>query len=186
MTGFFVSLLWLLAMAAAALHLRDGGRSLGNGVRIAGAAVVVLPLALWLSPQPNWIGVLLAGGAILRVITGPLPRAGGLLAGASAALGAALLLASGVSPLIAIPMTAAGIVAAFLLGGRTREGALVVVAVLMVPVGLVNDLAYGWRSAMALAGGQAEPAAVAAPSWAMALTITALLAGVMKGLWFKR
>src|SRR5690606_485867 len=81
-----VSALWLLGMLAAAAHARDAGLTEGNGWRMAVAFIVAVPLALWLTPQPNWIAVLLALGAFWRLIAGPMGRVGGVLAGASAAL----------------------------------------------------------------------------------------------------
>lgn len=192
MISLSVSFLWLLALAAAAVHAQDGGRTLGNGLRMAVAFALVLPAALWLSPQPNWIGVLLALGVFWRLITGSLPRVGGVLGGASAALATALQIAAGAVPWLAVGLTVVALVCAFAWGGnrdggmRRREALLVGIAILLPPVALLGDILFGWQSAAVLGQGAADLSAPAPPAWAIAVLGLALLAGLLKGLWVRR
>ncbi len=187
-----VSALWLLGMLAAAAHAQDAGRTQANGWRMAIAFVVVAPLAMWLTPQPNWIAVLLALGAFWRLIAGPMGRVGGLLAGASAALVAALQIAGGVAYWLALPVTVFGLALAFAWSGggtqyRRWEWVLVAVAILLPPVGLANDIIYGWQSATVLNQQAVESAeAVTTPGWAIAIVGAALLVGLVKGIWIRR
>jgi hypothetical protein len=192
MVSLSVSFLWLLALAAAAVHAQDGRRTLGNGLRMAAAFVLVTPAALWLSPQPNWIGVLMALGVFWRLIAGPLPRIGGVLGGASAALAAALQIAAGAAPWLAIGLTIVALGGAFWWGGnrdsgmRRREALLVGIAILLPPVALLGDILFGWQSAAVLGQGAVDLSASAPPAWAIAVLALALLAGLMKGLWVRR
>lgn len=187
-----VSALWLLGMLAAAAHAQDAGRERANGWRMAIAFVVVVPLAMWLAPQPNWVAVLLALGAFWRLIAGPMGRVGGLLAGASAALVASLQIAGGIAYWLALPVTVFGLALAFVWsGGDTRfrrwEWILVAVAILLPPVGLVNDIIYGWQSAAVLNQQAVESTeAVTTPGWAIAIVGAALLAGLVRGIWIRR
>lgn len=186
------SVLWLLAMLAATVHLQDAGRSPGNGLRAAATFGLILPLASWLSPQPNWVAVLLALAAFWRLIAGPLPRIGGALAGASAGLAAALQIAGGVPWWLAAPVTGLGLACAFAWGGslasssRPRESVLVAVALAMPPVGLAGDLVFGWQSATMLGRDGVDVAAPAPPTWAIGVIGLALLAGLAKGFWVRR
>lgn len=191
MVSLSVSLLWLLAMLAAAVHVQDAGRTVGNALRAGLAFIVVLPFASWFSPQPNWVGVLIALGAFWRLIAGPLPRVGGLLAGASVGLAAALQIEGGIAPWLAASVTALGLACGFLWGGKPvvggpREGVLVAVAIATPPVGLLNDLLFGWHSATMLSRDGIEVAAPAPPAWAIGITGLALAAGLLRGLWVKR
>jgi hypothetical protein len=185
-----VSALWLLGMLAAAAHAQDAGRTGANGWRIAIAFVAVVPLAIWLTPQPNWIAVLLALGAFWRLIAGPMARVGGFLAGASAALVAALQIAGGVAFWLAVPVTALGLVLVFAWSCNNRfrrwEWVLVAVAIVIPPVGLANDIIYGWQSATVLNQAAVKTGAVAPPAWAIAIVGAALLAGLMRGIWIRR
>lgn len=186
-----VSALWLLGMLAAAAHAQDAGRTQANGWRMAIAFVAVVPLAMWLTPQPNWIAVLLAAGAFWRLIAGPMPRVGGLLAGTSAALVAALQIAGGVAYELVLPVTALGLALAFVWsGGKLRfkrwEWVLVVVAIVIPPAGLVNDLIYGWQSATVLNQEAVDTAAISPPAWTITIVGAALLAGLVRGVWIRR
>lgn len=186
-----VSALWLLGMLAAAAHAQDAGRTLANGGRMAVAFIVIVPLALWLTPQPNWIAVLLALGAFWRLIAGPMGRVGGVLSGASAALVAALQIAGGVTYWLALPVTALGLALAFTWSGddsrfRRWEWVLVAVAIVIPPVGLANDIIFGWQSATVLNQQAVETGAVTPPAWAIAIVGAALLAGLVRGIWIRR
>jgi hypothetical protein len=197
-----VSSLWLLGMLAAAAHAQDAGRTGGNALRIALAFAAVPPLALWLAPQPNWVGVLVATGAFWRLINGPMPRVGGWLAGASAGLVAALQIAGGIGLELALAVTALALVCAFPWWGaaqpRRWEWLLVGVAVLVPPIGLASDIVYGWQSAAVLSREQASSGtgaglgpglgaeAIVPPAWALAIMGAALLAGLARGIWIRR
>ena len=122
MLSIAVSLIWLLALIAAAMHLRDGGRTPSSALWAAIGFALIMQCALWLSPQPNWIAVLVAIGAIWRVIADGGPRRGPLLAGASAGLAAALVATAGIAPWIAASLTGAALVAAFALQARSGQG----------------------------------------------------------------
>lgn len=190
MLSFTVAAIWLLAMLAAAAHLPDSRRrSMSLGVAVT-AFVAVLPAAIWLSPQPNWIGILIGLGTSWRLIAGPLPRAGSVLAGSSAALAAALQVSGGISAWLAISVAAAALLAAFAWAGRSRDRTMrelmLVVAALGAPLaGLVGDLLFGWQSASMLNRGIAV-ASPAPPTWAVAIVGLALMAGLLRGYWIKR
>ena len=150
------TLIWVLALIAAAIHLRDGGRTVRSALWAAVGFALALPVALWLAPQPNWIAVLVTIGAIWRLIAGGGSRSGPLLAGISAGLAAALVATAGIETATAVGLTAAALVAAFVLQpGRgiasPRDEHLLVAAVLILPVaGLSGDIVYGWQSAAML------------------------------------
>jgi len=192
MIALSVSVIWLFAMLAATAHLRDASRDARNGIAAAVAFAVVAPLAVWLSPQPNWVGVLLGIGASWRLIAGPLPRFGSLIAGGSAALAAALQIGAGVSPWLALGVTAAALAIAFLWrpGPATHDGSREVVLVLTalgLPLaGLASDLLFGWVSASMLNVNVSQPVAPAPPEWTLAVVGVAIVAGLIKGVWIKR
>lgn len=182
-----VSLIWLLAMLACAAHCRDGGRTVRAALAGAAAFAASLTLADWLSPQPNWIAVLIAIGAGWRVIVGPSARIAPILAGASAGLAAALAIAAGISAWAAVALTGVALAAAFAAQGKggapdTRhERVLVLVALAMPPAGLAADFLYGWQSAAMLGRDAIEVAAPSPPVWALAVVGLALLAGIANG-----
>jgi hypothetical protein len=185
-----VSLLWLLALLASAVHVRDGGRTRANALRVLVAFGLVVLVAGWFSPQPNWVAVLLALGAVWRLIVGPMARAGGVLAGASAGLAAALQVAGGVALWLAVAVRAVALGLAFLSAGKAARGGvpgkvLVAVALAIPPVGLANDLLFGWHSATMLrdAGKIATPVP---PAWALGIVGLALAAGLLRGIWIRR
>jgi hypothetical protein len=187
-----VSALWLLAMLAAAAHVQDSGRTPGNAVAAAVAFALALAAALWLSPQPNWIAVLLALGVFWRLIAGPLPRVGATLGGASAGLVAALQVAGGVPLWLAAGVTFAALACGFAWGGsarggiRRRESVLVAVALLVLPLGLLADLVFGWQSATVLGHGASDLIAPMPPIWTIVILGAALLMGLVKGFWVRR
>ncbi|QKS01194.1 hypothetical protein F9288_17335 [Sphingomonas sp. CL5.1] len=188
-----VSLIWLLAMLAAAAHMA-AARPAPAGPALAVAAYMLL---LWpaclVTPQPNWVGVLIGIAAFWRLIAGPMPRAGPLIAGACAALAAALQVAGGLDYRVAgalglVALLGAGLAPARAPGGRVafREHVLVVAALAAPAFGLAGDAAYGWRSATMLNRAAGPPHALAPPLWALAILALALAAGVIKGFWIRR
>ncbi len=190
--SFSVSILWLLAMLAAAAHVQDSGRTPGNAVAATAAFVLTLAAALWLSPQPNWVGVLLALGVFWRLIAGPLPRVGAALGGASAGLVAALQVAGGVALWLAAAVTFVGLACGFAWGGserggvKQRESVLVAVALVVLPFGLMADLVFGWQSATVLGHGASDLIAPMPPIWTIIILGAALLLGLVKGFWVRR
>jgi len=191
MLSFSVSLIWLLAMLAAAALVHDAARSARTMLPMGLAFFAILAVALWFSPQPNWVGVLIGVIAIWRLVSGSFPRAGGLLGGVCAGLAAALQVAGGVPLGIAGGLAAGALAIAAALprapAGRdmTRE-IMVIVAALAVPViGLAADLVYGWHSAAVLNHGVAVTSA-SPPGWAIGIVTLALVAGLIKGLWARR
>ncbi|KPL66892.1 hypothetical protein SZ64_01530 [Erythrobacter sp. SG61-1L] len=187
-----VSLIWLLAMLAAAVCLQDSGRSLRSAVAAALAFAAVLAVALQFNPQPNWIGVLVGVAAGWRLISGPLPRTGSLVAGACAGLAAALQIGGGVDLLPAAAVTGGALTIAFLLArpgrgnGQLRGHALILAALGAPLAGLIGDLLYGWQSATVLSQDAAQSAAPAPPAWAIAIVGLALGAGLLRGMWIRR
>lgn len=188
-----VSLIWLLAVIAAAIHARDCPRRLAGAFWALGAFIVTLALAMMLSPQPNWIGVLVGVGAFWRLIAGPLPRAGPLLGGASAALAAALAIAGGVSLWLSGPLTLAAFALALGLRGersaariRELEIVLVVTALGAPALGLASDLVFGWHSATMLKRDAIAVIASAPPAWTLAIVGFAIVAGLLRGIWIRR
>ncbi len=191
MLSFSVSLMWLLAMLAAAALVHDSARSMRALLPMGLAFIAVLAVALWLSPQPNWVGVLICIIAIWRIVGGAFPRAGGLLGGVCAGLASALQVAGGVPLGLAGGLAAGALAIAAALprapDGRdmTRE-IMVIVAALAIPlIGLAADLVYGWHSAAVLNRGVAV-ASASPPGWAIGIVVLALVAGLIKGLWARR
>lgn len=188
-----VSLIWLLAMLAAAIHARDCARGPLGAAWAAGAFLATVAIAMLLSPQPNWIGVLVGIGSFWRLIAGPLPRAGLILSGVSAGLAAALVIAGGISPWLAAPLTGAVFALAFALRdapdaarARELEIALVAVALAAPALGLAGDLVFGWHSATMLNRDATAAIAPAPPPWTLAIVGFALLAGIFRGIWIRR
>lgn len=191
MLSFSVSLMWLLAMLAAAALAHDAPRSARAMLPMGLAFLAVLAVALRFSPQPNWVGVLIGIITIWRLVGGSFPRAGGLLAGMCAGLAAALQVAGGVPLWIAGGLAAGALaIAAALPRMRARRDMtreiLVVVAALATPViGLAADLVYGWHSAAVLNRG-AVVATTSPPAWAIGIVALALVAGLIRGIWARR
>ncbi|RIV85493.1 hypothetical protein D2V17_10385 [Aurantiacibacter xanthus] len=192
MLPYTIPLIWLLALLAAAIHLRDGGRTVRSALWAAAGFALVLPAALWLAPQPNWIAVLVTIGAMARLIAGGGKRSGPLLAGISAGLAASLVAAAGIEPWPAAMVTFAALLAAFgLQSGSARasprdEHLLVGVALMLPVVGLSGDLIYGWQAAGMLGEGAKAAGALEPPVWALAIVGLAIVAGLVRGLWASR
>lgn len=189
---FSVSLIWLLAMLVAAVALQDSGRSLRSALMAILAFAAALAGALQLNPQPNWIGVLVSLAASWRLIAGPLPRVGALIAGACAGLAAALQIGGGIAIWPAAAVTGGALAIAFLLArpgqgnGQLRGHALILAALGAPLAGLLGDLLYGWQSATVLSQEAAQSAAPAPPAWAIAIVGLALAAGLLRGMWIRR
>lgn len=188
-----VSLIWLLAMVAAAIHLRDGQAGLRDAIGALLAFALVTAVATLLSPQPNWVGVLVGLGAFWRLIAGPLPKVGPLLSGASAGLAAALPIGGGLPAWLAIALTGAALLAAMILrrntgqnAGRELEIILVAVALGAPLLGLGGDLVFGWTSAVMLKRDAVVSIAPAPPGWTLVIVGLALVAGALRGIWKKR
>tara|TARA_A100001391_G_scaffold130111_6_gene89477 strand:- start:37450 stop:38028 length:579 start_codon:yes stop_codon:yes gene_type:complete len=192
MLAYAIALIWFLALLAAAVHLRDGGRTLPSALWGAAGFAGGVPSALWLAPQPNWIAVLVTIGAIWRLIAGGGSRSGPLLAGVSAGLAAALVATAGIETVTAAALTAAALVAAFTMQpGRRKASArdehlLVAVALILPVVGLSGDIVYGWQSAAMLGEGGIAAAALEPPAWALAIVGLAATAGLVRGFWVSR
>jgi hypothetical protein len=180
-----VSLIWLLAVIAAAIHARDCPRRLAGAFWALGAFIVTLALAMMLSPQPNWIGVLVGVGAFWRLIAGPLPRAGPLLGGASAALAAALAIAGGVSLWLAGPLTLAAFALALGLRGERSAARIRELEIVLVVTALCAP-ALGRHSATMLQRDAIAVVAPAPPAWTLAIVGFALVAGLLRGIWIRR
>ncbi|BAV65919.1 hypothetical protein [Sphingobium cloacae] len=188
-----ISLLWLLAMLGAAAHMTPARLARADWARALAAYASAFWIATILSPQPNWIGLLIGTAAFWRLIAGPAGRSGSVVAGGSAALAAALQMAGGVPLWIAAALGLAALCAAGLARGGAGEGGvalrehvLVVVALASPAIGLAADAAYGWQSAVML-NRTVQPAAVPAPPvWAIAILVLAGAAGVIRGFWVRR
>lgn len=192
MLSFGISLIWLLAMLGAAAYARDADRKFAPGIVTAIAFVFALGAASGLSPQPNWIAVLIGGIAIWRLIAGPSQRAGPAFAGASAGMATALAIAGGVSPWLATALTAGALAAGFAMrGARRSDGhrrdALLILVALVVPlIGLAGDIVFGWHSAAMLNREAVAATMPAPPGWAIGIVAVALIAGLVRGAWIRR
>ena len=192
MISLSVSLIWLLAMLGAAAHLRDSDRTAVNALWVGAIFAVTMLLANWLSPQPNWIGVLIGIAAMWRLIAGPQPRAALAVAGASGGMAGALAMAGGIPAVPAAGVTLAALLAAVLLrekrraSGFRQEALLIPVALAAPLIGLAGDLVFGWHSASMLSGEAGALDAASPPDWAIAIVGAALLAGLVRGIWIKR
>ena len=187
-----VSSLWLFAMLAAVAYFRHVERKVAGLATALVAFGVAMADALMLAPQPNWVGVLIGLAAFWRLIAGRL-RADALLAGSGAGLVAALQVAAGLSPWLALALGLAALVAAALVawtmaqgGGAIGDIALLCAALAAPAIGLAADVAYGWHSARALNQQVVAQAAPAAPAWAIGLLLLAFAAGVIRGAWTRR
>lgn len=197
MLSLSVSLIWLLAVLAAAAQVQDVPRRALMAAGIVLAFAATLGAAMTLSPQPNWIGVLAGIGAFWRLIAGPMPRGGMGLAGGSAALAAALQIGGGISPLVAVPLAGGALMLAFLLrrpasanGRRELERVLIIAALALPIIGLAGDLMFGWHAATMLnrnvAAITTATAAPVPPAWTIAIVGFAIVAGLIRGMWIKR
>lgn len=192
MLSLSISLIWLLALLAASAHVQQGGKTVGRLVQGALAFALVLVAALFLSPQPNWIGVLVGVTAMWQLIGGPLTRMSAVLGGACAGLAAALQIAAGLSFWIAVPLAAGALLAAGTVLARStarnglRDMVLIVTALATPALGLAGDLVYGWHSAAVLNGGAVAQHDMPTPAWAVVIVALALLAGALRGIWKRR
>lgn len=182
-----VSLLWLLAMLAATAHFGPAERRVAGVASALAAFCVAMGGALLLSPQPNWVGVLIGLAAFWRLIAGR-PRGGAFLAGAGAGLVAALQMAAGLDPWLALTLACVALLAAARAawtmapgGAEVGEAVLLCVAFAAPAIGLAADIAFGWQSAAVLNQQSAAQALPGAPVWAIAIVLLALVAGVIRG-----
>jgi hypothetical protein len=188
-----VSLIWLLAMLAAAAHMAPARLAPAELARAVIAFALIFWVVPYLSPQPNWVGVLVGVAAFWRLIAGPMPRIGPVLAGSCAALAAALQVAGGIPYWLAAALGFAALLVAGLVLGRVpirriafREHVLIVSALGAPTIGLAGDVAYGWHSAAVLNRAAAPLASVSPPIWAIIILVLAVVAGAVRGLWIRR
>jgi hypothetical protein len=191
MLGFAVSVLWLLALVAGFVLFRDCGLSLRTCCAAGAALAIAFGLGIALSPQPNWIGVLVAVIAFWRLIGGAAPRSAPWLAGCCAGLAAALQAGAGVPVWQAGGITTAALALAMVAGRAGRSGlagewALVVVALAAPVFALAADLSYGWQSAAVLNTQVVRVDAPPPPLWAWIVAGLSLTAGLAIGAWRKR
>ncbi len=192
MLSLSISLIWLLALLAASAHVQQGEKDVAELVQGGLVFALVLAGALFLSPQPNWIGVLVGLTAMWQLIGGPLPRMSAVLGAVCAGLAAALQVAAGLSFWIAVPLAAGALVAggAVLARSTARNGlrdmVFIVTALATPAIGLAGDLVYGWHSAAVLNRGVVAQHDVPTPAWAVVIVALALLAGALRGIWKQR
>ncbi|MEJ2411157.1 MAG: hypothetical protein P8Y48_18140 [Novosphingobium sp.] len=188
-----VSLIWLLAMLACAAHMAPARLAPSELARAVGAYGLTFAAASFLSPQPNWVGVLIGIAAFWRLISGPMVRIGPGIAGACAALAAALQWSGGLPYWTSAALGVAALLCAGLVLGRVPEGRVsfrehvLVMAALAAPaIGLWADVAYGWQSATVLNRAAQPVAALTPPVWTIIILVLALAAGVIRGIWVRR
>lgn len=191
--SIFVSTVWLLCMVAAVAH---GGRKLsgvGAVVQLALGFGLTFGAAIFLSPQPGWIGFLVAVFAGWRLIHKGMAGVDRVLAGVSAALAGALYAGHGLNVWIAAASAAAVLAIGVWIAqsprssiARVRDAALAIVALGAVLAGLAPEVATGWRSALILNKTPPPAHVVAIPGWALAFVALALLAGAVRGFWVRR
>jgi hypothetical protein len=191
--SIFVSTVWLLCMVAAVAH---GARKLSGVGDIAQLVLgfgLTFAAAIFLSPQPGWIGFLAAVFAGWRLIHKGDAGIDRVLGGVSAALGGALYAGYGLNVWIAAASAAMVLAIGVWLAqsqrpstAPVREAALATVALGAVLAGLAPEVATGWRSALILNKTPPPAHVVAIPGWALAFVSVALLAGVVRGFWVRR
>lgn len=188
-----VSLIWLLAMLSAAAHMAPARLAPAELARAVGAYALMFWAASFVSPQPNWVGVLIGIAAFWRLIAGPMSRTGPLIAGACAGLAAALQAAGGLPFWSSAGLGFFALLGAGLVLGRAPEGRItfrehvLVAAALATPaIGLAADVAYGWQSAAILNRAAQQTTALMPPLWAMTIIALAIAAGAIRGLWVRR
>jgi hypothetical protein len=193
MTGVLVSIIWLCGMVLAALFMRDSrfsARTMGIGALVYAAA---LPLSLLLSPQPNWVGVLLLLIALWRVAKGARQTRDVMLAALCAALVSSLQIAGGLSHEVAVIVAVFGLICGAILprgGGAVASadmatGRIMAAALLAFFAGMASDFLYGWNAALVIMAKDSAPIA-ALPSWTVGIIMLALVAGMIRGMMAKR
>lgn len=192
MLSLSVSLIWLLALLAASAHVQHGERGMIALLAMVPAFALAFVGGIYLSAQPNWVGVLVGLTAMWQLIDGPLQRAGNLLGAGCAGLAAALQVAGGVPVWLAAALGASALIFAALAlkrgpaRARVRDAVLIATALAAPIVGLAGDLVYGWHSAAVLNRGAVAEMGVSTPPWAVAVVVLALLGGALRGIWKKR
>ena len=191
--SIFVSTIWLLCMVASVAHSSRKLSGIRDVVQLALGFGLTFAAAIFLSPQPGWIGFLVAVFAGWRLIHRGRPGVDRVLGGVSAGLAGALYAGHGLNVWIAAASAAAVLAIGVWLAqsprsslGQVRAGALATVALAAALVGLAPEVATGWRSALVLNKAPAPAHFQAIPGWALAFVALALAAGVARGVWTRR
>lgn len=188
MMGVLVSIIWLGGMVMAALLLRDGAISLRSLASAALAYAAGLALCLWLSPQPNWVSMLLLLIMLWRVAKGPQRRLAATLAALCAALVSSLQISGGLEAWLAVILALIGFASFWILpriAAPSSEGRLICAALAALAAGMASDFLYGWNAALViLANDNAQ--SVSLPNWTWGIIMLALIAGMIWGKMAKR
>lgn len=189
---FLVSMMLFLALIGAAAHAARPIEKLQSLVWLSGAFAIVVSLTQFVQVQVEWVGLAVAAMASWRLVRGSAAEEGLVLAGATAALGAALYAESGLSIWVSAILCLAVTVVAALLAGNVRfasvavrDAVLLVVAWTAPVIAAAPGVLAGWGSAQALNQDVAAPV-IDFPLWAWFAPVAALLAGGLRGLWIRK
>ncbi len=188
-TSVLVPTVWLLAMVVAVALSGGSVRRAADAVAVTVSAAVWLLASAWLSVQPSWVGIVVGLISAWRLIGKPSLVLDRLMAAACLALAAALHLSHGLDPGLAIGIAAVAILVAMLIArpGPVFRGWALAVAALVAPVvALLPDIVAGWQSAELLNRTVATSVFRPVPLWALVFLGLSLVAGLVRGLWFRR
>jgi hypothetical protein len=188
MSSFVVSCVWLLTMVVATVLAARVERR-RDFLELAGAYAVAFGVLTIYIPPSGGVGCL-AGLAAGWSLLWPGPRRlDRVLAGVCAGAAAALYAACGLHRWAAALLGAAVMVAGLLLipsrDTDSRESILAVAGLSAIAVGLIPDVAAGWRSARLL-NHPTGSVHTMVPVWAAAVLCGALLIGLWAGMRSRR
>lgn len=182
----------MLAMLAAAAHAARPAVRWTELGWLVGTLVFIVVVSRFATMQVEWVGVCLTIMAAWRLVRGGSIAGAMALAGASAGLGVALYVESGMNPVLAVALCLGAALLAVLFAREqrfatthVRDFALLMVACCAPVVAMAPGVLAGWESARALnmAG---ENAATGLPALAWIVPVAALLVGGMRGFWKRR
>jgi uncharacterized membrane protein len=187
-----ISLIWLLAMAAALSHGAAKSAGWADIGWAAGAFIAALAAGEWLKPGAGWTAGLVGASAVWQLLRPVSPRWSFAMAGAAAALAAALYATHGAQVWVAAGASLAVLASGLILARderfaqpRARQTTFIVVAWAAPLLAAAPGVMSGWQSAQALnrslAGGMQ-----AIPLWALGFTAAAVVIGLVRGFWVRR
>lgn len=190
---FFVSLVWLVCMAAAVRHAAGEPAGRADLLWVAAGFGAMLAVS-WGLAIPTSGDALLIGLTCAWQLVRPVGRRGSFaLSGASAGLAASLYAAHG-APIWAAALASLVILALgrlllrdqrFLQAGA-RQGVLLGLAWIAPLLAAAPDIIAGWQSAQALNRSLQSGAGQAIPIWALGFAAVAVLLGLLRGYWVRR
>jgi hypothetical protein len=162
-------------------------------ILLGSAGAFVLSVAFNIAFTPDVLGAIAAAAAGLGVARPRWQEASASLSGVCAAVWAAALSGAGLPLALVLPIAVAVPFAALALARNprfappaVRDEALVIVAALAVVVAVIDPIADGWRSAVALTASPLAADSERNATWALGVALAALAAGGLYGAWRRR